>query len=115
MMTDEPDDIVDVFDEAEPDAVGVPTASAPDRSERSATTGEGSAGAPGSERSEPQAISDEPDASEASLEEQIDSEIVQLATERDQFKDIAQRLQADFENYRKRVHAQLAAETDRAT
>ena len=49
------------------------------------------------------------------LADEIDSEIVQLATERDQFKDIAQRLQADFENYRKRVHAQLAAETDRAT
>lgn len=48
------------------------------------------------------------------LADEIDSEIFQLATERDQFKDIAQRLQADFENYRKRASTQLTAETDRA-
>ena len=35
----------------------------------------------------------------------IVDEISELAAERDQFRDIAQRLQADFENYRKRVHA----------
>ncbi len=58
---------------------------------------------------------DRADSDDDVLADEIDSEIVQLATERDQFKDIAQRLQADFENYRKRVHAQLAAETDRAT
>ena len=61
------------------------------------------------------AASAEADDSDELLADEIDSEIVQLATERDQFKDIAQRLQADFENYRKRVHVQLAAETDRAT
>jgi len=61
------------------------------------------------------AASAEADNSDELLADEIDSEIVQLATERDQFKDIAQRLQADFENYRKRVHVQLAAETDRAT
>jgi molecular chaperone GrpE len=45
----------------------------------------------------------------------IDSEIHELASERDQFKDIAQRLQADFDNYRKRTTTQIAAEVDRAT
>ena len=45
----------------------------------------------------------------------IDSEIHELASERDQFKDIAQRLQADFDNYRKRTTTQLGAEVDRAT
>lgn len=35
--------------------------------------------------------------------------------ERDQFKDIALRLQADFENYRKRISAQQGDEVDRAT
>lgn len=45
----------------------------------------------------------------------ISNEIGQLAAERDQYKDIAQRLQADFENYRKRVASQQTAEIDRAT
>ncbi len=49
------------------------------------------------------------------LADTIDTEIHELAAERDQFKDIAQRLQADFENYRKRMSAQIAAEVDRAT
>ena len=49
------------------------------------------------------------------LAEAIDIEIHELAAERDQFKDIALRLQADFDNYRKRMSAQTAAEVDRAT
>jgi molecular chaperone GrpE len=49
------------------------------------------------------------------LAEAIDGEIHELAAERDQFKDIAVRLQADFDNYRKRMSAQIAAEVDRAT
>jgi molecular chaperone GrpE len=49
------------------------------------------------------------------LAETIDTEIHELAAERDQFKDIALRLQADFDNYRKRMTAQTAAEVDRAT
>ena len=49
------------------------------------------------------------------LAEAIDTEIHELAAERDQFKDIALRLQADFDNYRKRMSAQTAAEVDRAT
>ena len=43
------------------------------------------------------------------------SELDQLAAERDEFRSIAQRLQADFENYKKRVAAMQADEIDRAT
>jgi molecular chaperone GrpE len=49
------------------------------------------------------------------LADTIDTEIHELANERDQFKDIAQRLQADFDNYRKRVTSQIVGEVDRAT
>jgi molecular chaperone GrpE len=49
------------------------------------------------------------------LAEAIDTEIHELAAERDQFKDIALRLQADFDNYRKRAAVQSADEVDRAT
>ena len=38
-----------------------------------------------------------------------------LIADRDQFKDIALRLQADFENYRKRVTAQQGDQLDRST
>jgi molecular chaperone GrpE len=43
------------------------------------------------------------------------SELEALTQERDQFKDIALRLQADFENYRKRMAAQTVDTVDRAT
>jgi molecular chaperone GrpE len=45
----------------------------------------------------------------------VEHDIEALLAERDSFRDIAQRLQADFENYRKRVAAQTADEVDRAT
>ena len=45
----------------------------------------------------------------------VEHDIETLLTERDQFKDIALRLQADFDNYRKRVAGQQADEVDRAT
>jgi molecular chaperone GrpE len=61
-----------------------------------------------------EAVSDDADSDEA-LADVIDVEIHELASERDQFKDIAQRLQADFDNYRKRTSTHLAAEVDRAT
>jgi molecular chaperone GrpE len=48
------------------------------------------------------------------LAEIIDSELDAMSRERDQFKDMALRLQADFENYRKRVAAQQTDEVDRA-
>lgn len=38
----------------------------------------------------------------------------EVAKERDEFKDIALRVQADFENYRKRVSAQISTEVDRS-
>jgi molecular chaperone GrpE len=38
-----------------------------------------------------------------------------VAKERDEFKDLALRLQADFENFRKRVASQLVDDVDRAT
>lgn len=38
-----------------------------------------------------------------------------VAKERDEFKDLALRLQADFENFRKRVSTQLTDDVDRAT
>jgi molecular chaperone GrpE len=47
--------------------------------------------------------------------ESITHDLETLLAERDQFKDIALRLQADFENYRKRAAAQQADEVDRAT
>jgi len=39
----------------------------------------------------------------------------ELIAERDQYKDTAMRVQADFENYRKRAAAQQIADIDRAT
>ena len=48
----------------------------------------------------------------------LDAVSVDVATvlaERDEYKDIALRLQADFENYRKRVAGDIAGEVDRAT
>ena len=43
------------------------------------------------------------------------SELEVAVIERDEFKDIALRLQADFENYKKRVAATQSDEVDRAT
>ena len=44
----------------------------------------------------------------------IESEVDQLTRELNQFKDTALRLQADYENYRKRINAQQHDEIDRA-
>ncbi|MGI9051217.1 MAG: nucleotide exchange factor GrpE [Ilumatobacteraceae bacterium] len=49
------------------------------------------------------------------LASEIAAEIVQLSEQRDQYRDLAQRVQADFENYRKRVQTQMRDEADRAT
>lgn len=49
---------------------------------------------------------------EAALSELSIDEVIK---ERDEFKDIALRVQADFENYRKRVSTQLVDEVDRAS
>jgi len=43
----------------------------------------------------------------------VEALVDQLTKERDEFKDIALRVQAEFENYRKRSAAQLIDESDR--
>ena len=43
----------------------------------------------------------------------VEALVEQLITERDEFKDMALRVQAEFENYRKRSAAQLIDESDR--
>ena len=51
---------------------------------------------------------------EVSSEElSVDALVEQLTKERDEFKDIALRVQAEFENYRKRSATQLIDESDR--
>ena len=52
---------------------------------------------------------------EDELASEIESEIAELAAQRDQYRDIAQRVQADFENYRKRVRADIDLAADRAS
>jgi molecular chaperone GrpE len=47
--------------------------------------------------------------------EVVEHDIDALLAERDEFKDIALRLQADFENYKKRVATTQVDEVDRAT
>ena len=45
----------------------------------------------------------------------VEVDVNALLTERDNYKDVALRLQADFENYRKRADRQVSDEVDRAT
>lgn len=45
----------------------------------------------------------------------VEADVEAIVAERDQFKDLALRLQADFENYRKRAAAQVGDEVARAT
>ncbi|MCU1501839.1 MAG: grpE [Ilumatobacteraceae bacterium] len=45
----------------------------------------------------------------------VETDIRALLTERDSYKEIAQRLQADFENFRKRISTQHADDMSRAT
>lgn len=55
--------------------------------------------------------------SDATAEEEtiVEHDIETLLSERDEFKDIALRLQADFENYKKRVAQVHADDVNRAT
>jgi len=53
--------------------------------------------------------------SELGAEALVVEDIAALVEERNSYKDIALRLQADFENYRKRVSAQHSDEVSRAT
>lgn len=65
---------------------------------------------------EPESAATEPVSTEESeAAALVEHDVDALLVERDSFKDTALRLQADFENYRKRVTAQHADEIDRAT
>jgi molecular chaperone GrpE len=68
---------------------------------------------------EPGAASDDIVMSEADLESAeaalMEADLRELAAERDELKGTAQRIQADFENYRKRVARDQAALVGRAT
>jgi molecular chaperone GrpE len=70
-----------------------------------------------SDESIPESSLDESAASEATdiAEEAVEHDIELLLKERNEFKDIALRLQADFENFKKRSLSQQADEVDRAT
>lgn len=59
------------------------------------------------------AAADEADVQAA--QEALELDVQALLEERDSFKDIALRLQADFDNYRKRVATQQADDVQRAT
>lgn len=48
-------------------------------------------------------------------EDAVELDVAEILAERDSFRDIALRLQADFDNYRKRVTTQQADEVQRAT
>ena len=47
--------------------------------------------------------------------EQLEADIAQVAAERDEYLALAQRLQAEFENYKKGVGKRIAQDTDNAT
>ena len=68
---------------------------------------------PASAEDEYPAPSDEEGTEE--LASEIAAEIRELSEQRDTYRDLAQRVQADFENYRKRVQAQARDEAERAT
>ena len=71
------------------------------------------------ENTDPEVDLDDAVAADAEAVEAAEAEIVHdvdtLLAERDEFRNIALRLQADFENYRKRVQQQQADEISRAT
>lgn len=60
------------------------------------------------------AVPDDLSIDESVMEAVIESEVDLLTRELNQFKDTALRLQADFENYRKRIAAQQSGEIERA-
>ncbi len=68
-----------------------------------------------SDESLPESHEVDPTNEAAEAAEVVEHDIETLLAERNSFRDIAQRLQADFENYRKRVAAQTTDEVERAT
>ena len=51
----------------------------------------------------------------ATAEAVVEADLAELARERDDFRELAQRVQADFENYRKRVLREQTSVVERAT
>jgi molecular chaperone GrpE len=64
---------------------------------------------------DPSAVGGDAPLPEDELADLVEVDVEALLTERDNYKDIALRLQADFENYRKRVSGQHADDVARAT
>ena len=60
-------------------------------------------------------LEEEEDQGADALGSLVEDEIQELVSQRDSYRDVAQRVQADFENYRKRVQAQIRDEADRAS
>lgn len=93
-----------------------------DDSERDGEVGDvtGGAAPPGDATADGTAAADDgtgvtDDTAVTDAEQSVEHDLAALLAERDQFKDIALRLQADFENYRKRVATQQQDEIDRST
>jgi len=63
----------------------------------------------------PTAATEDETVAEEAAAEPVEVDIESLLSERDQFKDIALRLQADFDNYRKRAASQRSDEIERLT
>ena len=103
---------------AQQQAASSPDARAPGEEKPAANSAPGPAGAHGSEKSEKQqgdglahgkdgrAVEDDGDAAEVQGDL---NELVKTAAERDEYLALAQRTQADFENYRKRVARESAS------
>ncbi len=64
---------------------------------------------------EPEPADELADDSVEAAEAVVEADLAELAKERDDFRDLAQRVQADFENYRKRVIREQTAVVERAT
>ena len=61
---------------------------------------------------EPPVVSDSADVKEAEVA--LESDIQRIAAERDEYRELAQRIQADFENYKKRILKQQTEHLERA-
>lgn len=60
-------------------------------------------------------VADVDDGEQRTSEEQLAADVEGIVAELDQYRDLAMRLQADFENFRKRTAAQQRIDIDRAT
>jgi molecular chaperone GrpE len=92
------------------------SADTPEQTVQEQTPGAGAApgdASPPEEQQAPTAVAGDGDATEVeSIESDLD-ELVTVAAERDQYLALAQRTQADFENYRRRVARESALAQDR--